>query len=43
MTNRKLRAPEPVHDAAEQLREKHDYPSKGEAIRHVFREAGYLD
>lgn len=33
--------PEPVADEAEDVMKEHDYPSLGEAIRHVFREAGY--
>lgn len=42
-SNDPIRCPDPVHERAEEIMEEHDYPTKGEAIRHAFREAGYID
>ena len=33
--------PGPVAEKAAEIQDEHDYPSMGEAIRHVFKEAGY--
>jgi len=33
--------PDPVLDCAEDVEDEYDYRSTGEAIRHVFKEAGY--
>jgi hypothetical protein len=41
MANSRPPLPDPVARKAEQVREEYDYPSTGEAIRHVFKEAGY--
>ena len=41
--NDRVRCPDPVLEAADRIKEEHDLPSRGEAIRRVFREAGYLD
>lgn len=35
------RLPDPVEREAERIKDEHDYPSLGEAIRHVFQEAGH--
>jgi metal-responsive CopG/Arc/MetJ family transcriptional regulator len=35
------RLPENVYEAAEEVRDEYDYPSVGEAIRHMVREGGY--
>lgn len=35
------RVPETVYDKAEDVKEEYGYPSIGEAIRHVFQEAGH--
>jgi hypothetical protein len=36
-----VRVPASVHDAAEEIREEYDYPTLGEALRHMIREGGY--
>lgn len=33
--------PDPIVESAESVKVRNDYSSLGEAIRHVFREAGY--
>lgn len=36
-----VRIPERVYERAAEVQEEYGYPSIGEAIRHVFQEAGY--
>jgi hypothetical protein len=36
-----LRVPQPVYQTASDVKDEYDYPSIGEAVRHVFREADY--
>lgn len=35
------RIPNTVYEVAHNVKEEHDYPSLGEAIRHMCREGGY--
>ena len=35
------RVPNAVLDAAKDVQDEHDYPTIGEAIRHMVREGGY--
>lgn len=35
------RLPEPVEQELAQIKDEYDYPSLGEAVRHVMKEAGY--
>lgn len=35
------RLPKPVEEQAREIQSEHEYPSLGEAVRHVFQEAGY--
>lgn len=39
--SQRVRIPDTVYERAEELQEEYDYPTLGEAIRQVFREAGY--
>jgi hypothetical protein len=41
--NDPVRCPDPVHEAAESVKKEYDYPTKGEALRHICREAGYVE
>lgn len=42
MTDRtQVRVPSPVDEQIETIQKQHEYPTKGEAVRHAFREAGY--
>jgi hypothetical protein len=38
---KQAKLPEPVHDRAMELKEEEEFSSIGDAIRHVFTEAGY--
>lgn len=38
---RRPKIPDSVCEAAEDVREEHEYSSLGDAIRHMVREAGY--
>jgi len=33
--------PRPVYEQAEEIQDEFEYPTVGEAVRHVFQEAGY--
>ena len=41
MATTHARVPNAVLDAAEDVQDEHDYPTIGEAIRHMVREGGY--
>lgn len=41
MASKQTRLPNPVYDKAVEIQEEYDYPSIGEAVRHVFQEADY--
>lgn len=36
-----MRVPDAVYEQAEKVQTEHEYATLGEAVRHVFREAGY--
>jgi len=38
--NPSVRLPQTVYDRAEEIQDEYDYPSLGEAVRHVFQDAG---
>jgi len=39
--NKHIKVPGPVYQKAKELKQKYDYPSLGEAIRHMCQEGGY--
>lgn len=41
MATEQARVPVPVMDKAREIQEEYDYPTIGEAIRHMCQEAGY--
>jgi len=41
MPKQQTRVPESVREEARDVQDEYDYPSIGEAIRHMCREAGY--
>lgn len=41
MATTHVRVPQPVYEQAVHVKQDHDFPSIGEAIRHMCREGGY--
>ena len=41
MATTHARVPNAVFEVAQQVQDEHDYPTIGEAIRHMVREGGY--
>ena len=41
--NPQVRVPEEAVDAVDRIKKEHGYPTRGEAVRHALREAGYLE
>lgn len=41
MASTQTRVPDKVREKAEDVQEEYDYPSLGEAIRHMCKEGGY--